>query len=270
MASSPKRNRWIRQESSVATFAPRGDGYRAREIARGTFSPHDLSPSAPFPGVLNLTPTRSGSHTSLASSVALGSGKSFFSGLGRGTLGRRMSKREHGGPSSSRSSTKSALRATISGPVQVLSSTNSGLAPVSDGPYRPSHGVANARASFDSRRSSPARSPQASRASFSFGGGSYSSPAAGAASLPPSASSTSSGSFAATSIPTFQVTRGSVYYEDGGKTAGSQVGDLDEEKLDRLADILPQASRAELAAALDAAGGDDVLAISVYLSSESG
>ncbi|GAA5882224.1 hypothetical protein JCM3774_000969 [Rhodotorula dairenensis] len=270
--TSPKRSRWARQESSVATFAPRGDGHRAREITRGTFSRHDLSPSAPFPGVLNLTPTRSSSHTSLAGSVALGSGKSFLSGLGRGTLGRRMSKRDHGGPpsSSSRSSAKSSLRATISGPVQVLSSTNTGLAAVSDGPYRPIHSSAGARASFDSRRSSPATSPQASRASFSFGGGS-SAAAAASSSLPPSASSASSSStsFGVTSIPTFQVTRGSVYYENGDKTAGSQVGDLDDEKLDRLADILPQASRAELATALDAAGGDDVLAISVYLSSES-
>lgn len=62
------------------------------------------------------------------------------------------------------------------------------------------------------------------------------------------------------------MTRGSVYYDNGEK--GSQVGDLDEEKLDRLADILPQAPRPELAAALESAGGDDVLAISVYLSSE--
>lgn len=59
-----------------------------------------------------------------------------------------------------------------------------------------------------------------------------------------------------------------MYYENGEKTAGSQVGDLDEDKLDRLADVLPQASRADLAAALEEAGGDDVLAISVYLSSE--
>ena len=261
-ANSPKRSRWARQDASVATFAPRGDGYRAREITRGSFSAHDLAPSAPFPGVLNLPPTRSTSHTSLASGGG-GGGKSFFSGLGRGTLGRRMSKRDHAaGPSSSRSPAKSSsLRSTISGPVQVLSSTNAALAPISDGPFRPpAHQAAYARNSFDSRRSSPATSPQASRASFSYG------------SLPPSASSVSSPSAdvaaPAPAIPTFQVTRGSVYYENGEKTAGSQVGDLDEDKLDRLADVLPQASRADLAAALEEAGGDDVLAISVYLSSE--
>lgn len=170
-----------------------------------------------------------------------------------------MSKREHAGPSSSRSSAKSSsLRSTISGPVQVLSSTNAALATISDGPYRPP-GAAYTRNSFDSRRYSPATSPQASRASFSYG------------SLPPSASSVSYSTAAAAAphaIPTFQVTRGSVYYENGEKTAGSQVGDLDEDKLDRLADVLPQASRADLAAALEEAGGDDVLAISVYLSSE--
>ncbi|TKA56492.1 hypothetical protein B0A53_02063 [Rhodotorula sp. CCFEE 5036] len=264
-ANSPKRSRRARQDASVATFAPRGDGYRAREITRGSFSAHDLAPSAPFPGVLNLPPTRSTSHASLSSGGGGGGGgKSFFSGLGRGTLGRRMSKRDHaGGPSSSRSSAKSSsLRSTISGPVQVLSSTNAALATISDGPYRPpAHQAAyTTRNSFDSRRSSPATSPQASRASFSYG------------SLPPSASSVSSPSAdvaaPAPAIPTFQVTRGSVYYENGEKTAGSQVGDLDEDKLDRLADVLPQASRADLAAALEEAGGDDVLAISVYLSSE--
>ncbi|GAA5981069.1 hypothetical protein JCM10908_003972 [Rhodotorula pacifica] len=256
LAVSPNRSRRARQDSSVATFAPRGDGYRAKEIPRGSYSSYELSSaSAPFPGVLNLTPSRSASHASLASGGPGGSGgKSFFSSLGGRSLGRRMSKRDHASGPPSRSSAKSSIRSTISGPVQILSSTNSALAPVSDGPYRPLQ--SNNRASFDSRRSSPATSPQVSRASFSYGSTS---------SLPPSASFTP-----ATSIPTFQVTRGSVYYDNGEKTAGSQLvgGDLDEEKLDRLADILPQASRADLAAALEDAGGDDVLAISVYLSSE--
>jgi hypothetical protein len=40
------------------------------------------------------------------------------------------------------------------------------------------------------------------------------------------------------------------------------------DKLERLENILPTANRQDLRAALDKAGGDEVLAVSVYLSDE--
>lgn len=49
---------------------------------------------------------------------------------------------------------------------------------------------------------------------------------------------------------------------------GSMTGAVDEDKLERLSNILPLAGREDLVAALSKAGGDEVLAVSVFLSDE--
>ncbi|GJN92023.1 hypothetical protein Rhopal_005051-T1 [Rhodotorula paludigena] len=259
------RNRAARQEGSTATFAPRGDGYRAKEIPHHTFSPKDLVPNnAPYPGVLGLAPSSSsnslGKHSSYsAANSGQSGGKSFFSGLGvgRGSLGRRASKSHHQHPFASgavSSSNAPSIRSTISGPVHLLSSTNTNLTsgpgsqPIS-GPRMPNPVPPGTRerASFDQhspRGSSPSGSPSMSanpsRASFSYGSTPYGS-ASAATTMPISAS-----------VPSHL----------------GASGNTDEAKLSRLQDILPQAMREDLVEALGKAGGDDVLAISVYLSSE--
>lgn len=97
--------------------------------------------------------------------------------------------------------------------------------------------------------SSPSSSPNLtqaglpSRASFSYGSSSGSTP------LPLIFSSSASGSsITAPSTTTTEV--------------------VDEDKLERLSNILPLAGREDLVAALAKAGGDEVLAVSVFLSDE--
>ncbi|BGO99050.1 hypothetical protein NBRC10513v2_000151 [Rhodotorula toruloides] len=257
VAGSPARNRrTARQDASTATFAPRGDGYRAREISPNHFNPKDMVPSStPSPGVLNLMSPKSASYSSLGTTASSG-GKSFFSGFGRGSLGRRASKREHGTSHGQSSTNSSSFRSTISGPVQLLSSTNTALTSgnggnlrsVLAGPRMPSQ---TSRASLDSRMSSPTSSPNpnsanASRNSFSFGG----------AAMTPVLS-------ASASVPTLLGARA------GAPDLATLAPDeIDEEKLERLQDILPQAAKADLVKALAKASGDDVLAISVFLHDE--
>ncbi|KAL7341048.1 hypothetical protein BJY59DRAFT_693732 [Rhodotorula toruloides] len=257
VAGSPARNRrTARQDASNATFAPRGDGYRAREISPNHFNPKEMVPSStPYPGVLNLMSPKSASYSSLGTTTS-SAGKSFFSGFGRGSLGRRASKREHGTSHGQSSTSSSSFRSTISGPVQLLSSTNTALTSgngvnlrsVLSGPRMPSQ---TSRASLDSRMSSPTSSPKpnsanASRNSFSFGG----------AAMTPALS-------ASTSVPTLLGARAGA-----PELATLAPDEVDEEKLERLQDILPQAARADLVKALAKASGDDVLAISVFLHDE--
>ncbi|GAA6010268.1 hypothetical protein JCM10207_005695 [Rhodosporidiobolus poonsookiae] len=248
--ASPAKLRSARQEGSTATFAPRADSYRAREIPLHSFGPKDLYPaSAPYPGVLGKY------HSSVGPSSA--TKPSFFSGLGNRSLGRRASKRDHPTPHHHASSTHSSLRSTISGPIQLTSapstlSAASGASlralngprmPIPTSNQNPTPGPFPSRASFDSRTSSPSASPNPdrgvapSRASFSYG--STPAPSHGGG--------------------------GTLVIQKSGATV---LADVDEDKLDRLADVLPQADRDDLAVALRKAGGDDVLAISVYLSDE--
>ncbi|GAA6041628.1 hypothetical protein JCM8097_007776 [Rhodosporidiobolus ruineniae] len=283
-ASPAKALRGSRQESSTsstATFAPRpGDTYRAREItsSASSFGPKDLVPrDAPYPGVLG----KSG-----GGSVSGASGKSFFAGLGRGSLGRRHSKRDHPTPhpahhapassalshahhghghASPPNSSTNTLRITsssISAPIAITSVPPAVSAmrslPISggamglNGPRMPNPTPpARHRASFDSRTSSPSGSPvlerdrSASRASFSYG---------------TSASRAGGGDYASSPL---------VYQAEDSPDLDRDFDPAAEgEKLGRLADILPQAERADLEVALRKAGGDDVLAISVYLSGE--
>ncbi|BGP21275.1 hypothetical protein JCM10295v2_000146 [Rhodotorula toruloides] len=255
---SPAQNRHMaRRDASTATFAPRGDRYRAREISPAHFNPKDMVPSStPYPGVLNLMSPKSASYSSLGTTGSSG-GKSFFSGFGRGSLGRRASKREHSTLQGQSSANSSSFRSTISGPVQLLSSTNTALTPGNgvnlrsalSGPRMPSQ---TSRASLDSRMSSPTSSPNPNSAnqsltSFTFGG----------AAMRPALS-------ASASVPALLGARA------GAPNLASPAPDeVDEEKLERLQDILPQAAKADLVKALAKASGDDVLAISVFLHDES-
>ncbi|BGP44365.1 hypothetical protein JCM10450v2_000176 [Rhodotorula kratochvilovae] len=261
--SSPNMSpRAARQDASTATFAPRADAYKAKELPSHSFSPRDLAPtSAPYPGVLHLGSGRSGGPHS-------GSSKSsFFSGfgVGRGSLGRRVSKREHHPPSSSSygaagssiaGASTTSLRSTISGPVHLLpaaaSSAHSSLSSTTGasvlrpvhGPRMPNSGPSGAkeRASLDAH--SPSTSPNLAalpgRASFSYG----------SASMPAHLGLSGGGRYGAEQ-------------EEEEDAAGAEA-----DKLARLQDILPQAAREDLVGALARAGGDDVLAISVYLSEQ--
>jgi hypothetical protein len=65
------------------------------------------------------------------------------------------------------------------------------------------------------------------------------------------------------SVPTLLGARGHT-----SDPATSAVEEVDEEKLERLRDILPQAAKEDLVSALAKASGDDVLAISVFLHDE--
>ncbi|BGP12290.1 hypothetical protein JCM10213v2_000203 [Rhodosporidiobolus nylandii] len=257
LSKLPRSARQDASTSSTATFAPRADSYRAREITStaSSFSSRDLYPKdAPFPGVLGLTSSKHGSSSNSSSGGSHGK-HSLFGGFGRSSLGRRASKREHHPPGGSlTSSSASTLRSQISAPIPFNSpppslSAASGARHLA-GPRMPHSqpialGNNTHRASFDSRTSSPSTSPvmdrTVSRASFSYGTG-----------------------------PSSTVGRAYVLSSSAPSVAVA-VEDADpeeEEKLDRLAAILPQAEKADLRHALAKAGGDDVLAISVYLSGE--
>lgn len=240
--------------------------------------------NAPYPGVLGYNGGATSSTSSFRSSVApppssfsSGSKASFFSGLGvvgRGSLGRRASKREHHGAGP-------GAAMNISAPVQLLSSTNHALtSPTStsvtpiggtrsiSGPRMPNgpvHSSSAERASLDARHSpsgspalpSSAPPPLPVRMSFSYGS---------SASLGAGMGGGLGGLAASASVPA-HLSGGM----GGGDTAyGAFDEDLEDDKLVRLQDILPQASREDLVDALARAGGDDVLAISVYLSGRQG
>ncbi|GAA5854966.1 hypothetical protein JCM8547_002325 [Rhodosporidiobolus lusitaniae] len=254
MASS-KLSRAARQDSSTATFAPRADSYRAKEITSHSFGPRDLVPSsAPYPGVIGLAASK----YSLGSQGSSSSGGGKFFGLGRGSLGRRTSKRDHPTPhhtSSSLSSASSTIgKGSISGPITLTSAPSTVSSATSrsllSGPRMPNPTPPSRhRASFDSRGSSPSGSPvperdRTARSSFSYG-------------------TTSSAATARAGLAGL-VEAG---YEVGG-AGGGGASNEEEEKVDRLADILPTAERGDLLGALRQAGGDDVLAISCYLSGE--
>ncbi|GAA5849188.1 hypothetical protein JCM9279_005818 [Rhodotorula babjevae] len=293
-AASPNPStsrRASRQDASTATFAPRGDGhgYRAKELPSSSFGPRDMAPTnAPYPGVLGYNggggvgaASSTSSFRSVGappSSFSSGSKASFFSGLGvvgRGSLGRRASKREHHGHHGA----GAGATMTISAPVQLLSSTNLALtSPTStsvtpigggvrsiSGPRMPNASSSTERASLDARYSpsgspalpSSAPPPLPVRTSFSYGS---------SASLGAGMGGGLGGLAASASVPA---------HLSGGMGGGdSAYGALDEDheddKLVRLQDILPQASREDLVDALARAGGDDVLAISVYLSGRQG
>ncbi|GAA5890475.1 hypothetical protein JCM16303_004214 [Sporobolomyces ruberrimus] len=305
-ASPLKTARSFRQDASTATFAPRGDGYRAKEITHSTFGPRDLqSATSPYPGVLgyNLTPATSASSSIGPSSQqrSLGSGlpavsiqpgggsngggkPSFFSR----SLGRRTSKRE---PPSSSALLHGAgggggggvAGLPISNPSPLLYSSSSTTTPAPQnlrsigGPRMPGAGggpTLNSRASFDSRSSTPTNSPlfqlQTSnpyqkRESFSFASNAISPPSSSIlhSSMPLIDSTplpTSPNSFTSVSTspsPLLLSTTNPNSFEEG----------IDQGALSRLIDVLPQAPREELVKSLrKAGGGDDILAISIYLS----
>ncbi|KAK4705417.1 hypothetical protein P7C70_g782, partial [Phenoliferia sp. Uapishka_3] len=77
-AKSRKSREDVSTASSVA-FPIRGDSYRLKEITTGSFSPHDLTPTVPYPGVLHLA--RSSKPAAIA--------KSGFFSLGRKSSLRR-------------------------------------------------------------------------------------------------------------------------------------------------------------------------------------
>ncbi|GAA5878927.1 hypothetical protein JCM1840_000843 [Sporobolomyces johnsonii] len=260
--SSPvKQNRAFRQDGSTATFAPRGDGYRAKEIPSHSFTLKDVvSPSAPYPGVLGL-----GKPPSTSASASAAPGRSSFFSLGRGSLGRRASKREPPSSSSPPGSVRST--ASISAPSPLIYSSSASTTTASSnlrplgGPRMPNN-LPGSRASFDSRVSSPSSSPV-------MAGQVQLQPAASAN---PHRASFSYGSTAAAYSSAYSPGTAGAYssaYSPAIAGAADVVDDAREkDKLERLGDILPQATREGLVQALRAADGDEVLAISVYLSSE--
>ncbi|GAA6062000.1 hypothetical protein JCM10212_004278 [Sporobolomyces blumeae] len=289
-----KQARSFRQDASTATFAPRGDGYRAKELVSHTFGPNDLAPSAPYPGVLGFnnpsthllhsghaltsTPSRSTLGSGLPSASAGGPGRpSFFAR----SLGRRASKRDASPIFHSQHATstpRSAASLTISNPSPLLYSSSSATSVGEKGhqmagPRMPG----TSRASIDSRNGSPhvddvsattsspqfayaaASSSNAKRASLSYGSTStLTSPLSSSDSSIPSSFHPSSLASNPTS-PTLLV-------RDPEPPSAASV--VNQAALARLADILPQANERDLVDALKKSGGDDVLAISVYLSEE--
>ncbi|GAA6046525.1 hypothetical protein JCM3770_006192 [Rhodotorula araucariae] len=274
VTSSPNasRARAARQDASSETFAPRADAYKAKELPSLAFSPRDLPPSsAPYPGVLHFGSSGGGS---TKGGGAHGTKSSFFSGLGvgRSSLGRRVSKRDHAPPPvppplSSSNATASAsaaaasmasLRSTISGPTHLLPASSSAPSAHASHSWRSIQGprmpnpVPPPGAAGDVHSPSPSGSPNenltaaaaGARTSFSYGSVSA---LAGSA-----------------SVPAHLGARYGAVAEGAGVGAGA-AGEL---KLARLQDILPQAAREDLVGALARAGGDDVLAISVYLSEQ--
>ncbi|GAA5933887.1 hypothetical protein JCM1841_003108 [Sporobolomyces salmonicolor] len=252
--SSPvKQNRAFRQDSSTATFAIRGDGYRAKEISSHSFTPKDaVAPLAPYPGVLGL-----GKPPSSSAAASAAPGRSSFFSLGRGSLGRRASKREPPSSSSPPGSVRSTTSISAPSPLIYSSSASTTTAPSNlrplGGPRMPnlSTHLPGSRASFDSRVSSPSSSPVM----------------AGQVQLQPAASASASRSRASFS---YGSTAGAYSSANSPAIAAADVVEdpQEKDKLERLADILPQATRAGLVQALRAADGDEVLAISVYLSEE--
>ncbi|GAA5923445.1 uncharacterized protein JCM15063_003648 [Sporobolomyces koalae] len=266
-----KTARSFRQDSSTATFAPRGDGYRAKEITPSTFGPRDMQPTTPYPGVLSYNSSiQNGfaSHGTNSSRSTLGSGLPSASAGGPGrpsffsrSLGRRTSKREPPSTVPIPRSTGSSNGAggggiQISNPSPLLYSSSALTTTASSvsvganannrsvgGPRMP--GTLSSRASFDSRNNSPVignSSPYSGSPNF--------------ASAHPHRASFSYGTLI--SPP-----------ESATSPPSPMPGDseIDSMALDRLTDVLPQASREDLVKALKKAGGqDDILAISMYLS----
>lgn len=171
---------------------------------------------------------------------------------------------------------------TISAPVQLLSSTNMSLTSPSStslsGGVRPIHGprmpqgggtAQQERASLDAHYSpagSPALPPPPPlpvRTSFSYGS---SASLLGGGDGPGGLG----GLAASASVPAHLggagATGSTAHDEEPYGSSGANESEAD--KLARLQDILPQASRDDLRDALARAGGDDVLAISIYLSEE--
>lgn len=231
-----------------------------------------MTPSAPYPGVLsynslatNSTISTSGSNSSNrstlgsglpAASAAPGSARpSFFSR----SLGRRASKREppRESPRSNSGSAISALPISNPSPLLYSSSSTTTTAPANlrsiGGPRMP--GTLSSRASFDSRTS--ISSPIVSSPQINSHTGSPVTSSAGH----PHRASFSYGS-TTSSIASSPITYSNS--NEGTTSSGSQ----DSAALSRLTDILPQANKEDLVRALKKAGGDDVLAISVYLSEE--
>ncbi|GAA5949934.1 hypothetical protein JCM3765_007743 [Sporobolomyces pararoseus] len=294
--ASPLRTaRSFRQDASTATFAPRGDGYRAKEIVPSTFGPRDLQPiNTPYPGVLSHTSSLSNT-TSISSQRSLGSGLpavSAQSGSGKSSffsrsLGRRTSKREPPSSLSSSSTLPNGGGGGISGlpisnpsPLLYSSSATTTTAPYNlrsiVGPRMPGAGTGgshqyptlNSRASFDSRAPTPTNStttysnlPHPHRASISFGSASNTPNLSSAASMIPNSPNSFSSVSTSPSplLPSVSLHSSSV--------AATSDRDVDPEALNRLIDVLPQAPRADLVKSLrKAGGGDDILAISIYLS----
>ncbi|GAA5829509.1 hypothetical protein JCM5353_001276 [Sporobolomyces roseus] len=271
-ASPLKTARSFRQDASTATFAPRGDGYRAKEIHSHTFGPKDMTPSAPYPGVLSYNSIATNSTISTSGSISsnrstLGSGlpaasaapgtarPSFFSR----SLGRRTSKREPPRETPRSNSGGSAISALpISNPSPLLYSSSSATTTAPSnlrsigGPRMP--GNLSSRASFDSRTS--ISSPIASSPQINSHTGSPVTSSAGH----PHRASFSYGS------TTSSIASSPITYSNSNE--GTSSSSQDSAALSRLTDILPQANKEDLVEALKKAGGDDVLAISVYLSEE--
>ncbi|KAM0793659.1 hypothetical protein ACM66B_001090 [Microbotryomycetes sp. NB124-2] len=277
------RSRRAREDSSSSTFPNRGEGARAREILPASLSPRDSVSPLPYPGVSGK----------FASKTA-GNARAALFGLGRKASKRSttsISGPAYGASSSGSSSTSTTGRPNISGPtnlttsaslahlisIQSLTSSNKvgSLTTAGGGGIsgtrmpRPSLDSTTNSSSVLSSASSTTLAAAAITSSNGHASSSYddnlgkplfassSSSAVGVGSNKFAANSLSSTSFAADGA--------------GGGSGGSYAGGIvDDDKLERLYNILPTASREGLVSALTKAGGDEVLAVSVYLSDEGG
>ncbi|KAK4057742.1 hypothetical protein OIO90_001390 [Microbotryomycetes sp. JL221] len=262
IADGGLQGRRARQESSSSTFPSRGDGYRAREISGGggSFSPRDSLASLPYPGV-----------TSKSKAAA----KTALFGLGR-----KASKRAGGplisGPvvhaATGASSVSSNGRPAIGPPTNLTTSMSlSSLSTISTNSTTTG---SNSRTTISG--------PRMPRQNLDFGSG----PSSAASILSPSSYAVG-GPAASLSSTTLVGSGGSVGSQGSTEYASRSLSSsnnltpmrtaaaqssysygIDEDKLERLNNILPTASREGLIAALTKAGGDEVLAVSVYLSDE--
>lgn len=106
--------------SSIA-FPLRNDAYRAREITLGSnFGPKDMTPTVPFPGVLQSSSASSSRYSTLSSASTASKPSSIHRGSFFSTLGRKGSKRSAPAAPSSSSSQRNAGGYTLSSPLGII------------------------------------------------------------------------------------------------------------------------------------------------------
>ncbi|SCV67995.1 BQ2448_116 [Microbotryum intermedium] len=291
-------SRHSRDEGSSASFPARPDAMRARELPAASFTRQDLVPTVPFPGVLGAihhspssslpaisSPSSSSNSTarfstsqllsntslSLRPASAIKDKASFFT-----SLGRRGSRRE------SASAALPASPTAVAPPTQRLSVS----APFNGGPTTTA--ALTSAVPFSSVRAAgivtgPRPIDGASQPTPGTNAGIPTVPAsvppANPAAATPSneANKTSHESLIGTTNRTSFIYGGgqSVVLEEMDHRPESAGEEYDEEedeetkeKVQRLVDILPYARPEQIRSALRRANGDDVLAISIFLSDD--
>ncbi|KDE03807.1 hypothetical protein MVLG_05747 [Microbotryum lychnidis-dioicae p1A1 Lamole] len=296
--------RHSRDEGSSASFPTRADATCARELPPGSFTRQDLVPTVPFPGVLGAIhhspssslpgisslPSSSSSTARFSTSQLLSSTSlsmrpastikdkaSFFT-----SLGRRGSRRESASaavPTSSTSVTPPPRRLSVSapfnaGPTTTTSTTTALTSAVLFSSVRAAGVVAGPRPIGGASSLHPGPNGGITTSSAPI-------PVSAASPIP----SISSNVASKTSHESLNgTTKRTSFINVGGQSAVSEAMDArtellgeereeedDEEtkeKIQRLVDILPYARPEQIRSALRRANGDDVLAISIFLSDD--